>query len=87
MLANFEQVMEFAAQESERLNHPYLGTEHALLGLLRASNASAVSVLRSHGLTAEAVEAELGRLEEPRDAPALVAAQSYGLAVGEARAR
>jgi ATP-dependent Clp protease ATP-binding subunit ClpA len=64
MLANFEQVMQLAGQESERLDHPYLGTEHALLGLLRASNASAVSVLRSRGLTADAVEVELGRLEQ-----------------------
>src|SRR5438876_1504523 len=56
--------MQLAAQESERRAHRYLGTEHALLGLLRASNAAAVSVLRSRGLTAEAVEAELGRLEE-----------------------
>ena len=64
MLADFEQTMQLAAQESERRAHRYLGTEHALLGLLRASNAAAVSVLRSRGLTAEAVEAELGRLEE-----------------------
>jgi ATP-dependent Clp protease ATP-binding subunit ClpA len=64
VLADFEQTMQLAAQESERRAHRYLGTEHALLGLLRASNAAAVSVLRSRGLTAEAVEAELGRLEE-----------------------
>src|SRR5438094_9799618 len=62
MLADFEQTMQLAAQESERHGHRYLGTEHALLGLLRTSNASALLVLRSHGLTAEAVEAELGRL-------------------------
>jgi ATP-dependent Clp protease ATP-binding subunit ClpA len=71
MLADFEQTMQLAAQESERHDHRYLGTEHALLGLLRTSNARAVSVLRSRGLTAEAVEAELGRLEAegvvPRD--------------------
>src|SRR5438132_3029217 len=63
MLADFEQTMQLAAQESERHGHRYLGTEHALLGLLRRSDARAVSVLRSRGLTAEAVEAELGRLE------------------------
>jgi ATP-dependent Clp protease ATP-binding subunit ClpA len=63
MLADFEQTMQVAAQESERHEHRYLGTEHALLGLLRTSNAPAVSVLRSRGLTAEAVEAEFGRLE------------------------
>jgi ATP-dependent Clp protease ATP-binding subunit ClpA len=63
MLADFEQTMQLAAQESERRKHRHLGTEHALLGLLRTSNAPAVSVLRSRGLTAEAVEAELARLE------------------------
>ena len=63
MLADFEQTMQLAAQESERHGHSYLGTEHALLGLLRASNARALLVLRSRGLTAEAVEAELARLE------------------------
>src|SRR5438034_199066 len=71
MLADFEQTMQLAAQESERHERRYLGTEHALLGLLRTSNAPAVSVLRSRGLTAEAVEVELARLEAegvvPRD--------------------
>jgi ATP-dependent Clp protease ATP-binding subunit ClpA len=55
--------MQLAAEESEWHEHRYLGTEHALLSLLRTSNASAVSVLRSRGLTTDAVEAELGRLE------------------------
>jgi Clp amino terminal domain, pathogenicity island component len=64
MIVDFEQTMRLAAQESERREHGYLGTEDALLGLLRTSNARTVSVLRSRGLTAEAVEAELGRLEE-----------------------
>ena len=69
MLADFEQTMQLAAQESERHGHSYLGTEHALLGLLRASNARALLVLRSRGLTAEAVEAELARLEAERVLP------------------
>jgi ATP-dependent Clp protease ATP-binding subunit ClpA len=63
MLADFERTMQLAAQESERREHRYLGTEHALLGLLRTSNARAVSAPRSRGLTAEAVDAELARLE------------------------
>ena len=63
MLADFEQTMQLAAQESERQGHSYLGTEHALLGLLRTSNARALLVLRSRGFTAEAVEAQLARLE------------------------
>lgn len=64
MLADFEQTMQLAAQESERRDDRYLGTEHALLGLLRTSSASAASLLRARGLTPEAVEAELGRLED-----------------------
>ena len=44
MLADFEQTMQLAAQESERHGHSYLGTEHALLGLLRTSNARALLV-------------------------------------------
>jgi ATP-dependent Clp protease ATP-binding subunit ClpA len=91
MLANFEQVMQLAGQESERLDHPYLGTEHALLGLLRASNASAVSVLRSRGLTAEAVEVELGRLEEesvvPRRDGGRQVLRSLGIDIDEVVAR
>src|SRR6266540_3669184 len=63
MLADFEQTMRLAAEESERRDHRYLGTEHALLGLMRTSNARAVGILRSRGLTVEAVEAELGRLD------------------------
>ena len=91
MLAHFEQTMQLAAQESERLDHRYLGTEHALLGLLRASNAPAVSVLRSRGLTAEAVEAELGRLEEegvvPRRDGGRQVLRSLGIDVDEVVAR
>lgn len=64
MLADFEQTMQLAAQESERRDHRYLGAEHALLGLLRTSSGRAASLLRSRGLTTEAVGAELDRLEE-----------------------
>lgn len=91
MLADFEQMMQLAAQESERFDHRYLGTEHVLLGLLRASNAPAVNVLRSRGLTAEAVEAELGRLEEegvvPRRDGGRQALRSLGIDIDEVVAR
>jgi ATP-dependent Clp protease ATP-binding subunit ClpA len=91
MLTNFEQVMRLAAQESARLDHRYLGTEHALLGLLRASSAPAVSVLRSRGLTAEAVEAELGRLAEegvvPRRDGGREVLRSLGIDIDEVVAR
>jgi Clp amino terminal domain, pathogenicity island component len=91
MLVDFEQTMQLAAEESERLDHRYLGTEHALLGLLRTSNARAVSVLRSRGLTAEAVEGELGRLEEagvlPRRDGGRELLRSLGIDIDEVVAR
>lgn len=91
MLADFEQTMQLAAQESERRDHRYLGTEHALLGLLRASNTRGVSVLRSRGLTAEAVEAELGQLEAegvvPRRDGGRQLLRSLGIDIDEVVAR
>src|SRR5712691_9015475 len=91
MLADFEHTMQLAARESERRDHRYLGTEHALLGLLRTSYARAVSVLRSRGLTAEAVEAELGRLEAegvvPRRDGGREVLRSLGIDIEEVVAR
>src|SRR6266540_1918405 len=90
MLADFEQTMRLAAEESERRDRRYLGTEHALLGLLRTSNARAVGILRSRGLTVEAVEAELGRLEAegvvPRDGGRELL-RSLGIDIDEVLAR
>jgi ATP-dependent Clp protease ATP-binding subunit ClpA len=91
MLADFEQTMRLAAEESNRRDHRYLGTEHALLGLLRTSNARAVGILRSRGLTVEAVEAELGRLEEegvvPRRDGGRELLRSLGIDIDEVLAR
>jgi ATP-dependent Clp protease ATP-binding subunit ClpA len=91
MLADFEQTMRLAAEESDRRDHRYLGTEHALLGLLRTSNARAVGILRSRGLTVEAVEAELGRLEEegvvPRRDGGRELLRSLGIDIDEVLAR
>lgn len=52
-----ESVIEFAADESRRLNHNYVGTEHLLLGLLREHEGAAARVLAQLGL-------ELGRGRE-----------------------
>jgi ATP-dependent Clp protease ATP-binding subunit ClpA len=91
MLADFEQTMQLAAQESERRHNRYLGAEHALLGLLRTSSGRAVSLLRSRGLTAEAVEVELDRLEEegvvPRRDGGRDVLRSLGIDIEEVVAR
>src|SRR5216683_3917237 len=38
-------VLQYAADESKRLNHKHLGTEHLLLGLLRAKQTTAAEIL------------------------------------------
>ncbi len=45
----------YAQEEARRLNHPYIGTEHLLLGLVREENSVAARVLRGLGVEAEAV--------------------------------
>jgi ATP-dependent Clp protease ATP-binding subunit ClpC len=48
-----------AAEESERLSHKHIGTEHILLGLLREEKSIAAEILREHGLHSGMVWEEL----------------------------
>jgi ATP-dependent Clp protease ATP-binding subunit ClpC len=50
-----------AADESERLSHKHIGTEHLLLGLLREENSVAAEILKEHGLRMGMVREELTR--------------------------
>jgi len=60
--------MVLAQEEAGRLGHPWLGTEHLLLGLLRQPGTPASSVLRGLGVTRRAVERELIKaLGEPHE--------------------
>jgi ATP-dependent Clp protease ATP-binding subunit ClpC len=61
----FRNLMEFARDEAIRLGHPYVGTEHQLLGLLRARDTAAIELIEAAGSTIEhirdAVEAAIPR--------------------------
>jgi len=57
--ASTEQVLEFAAQESDRLLHNYVGTEHLLLGLFREERSLAASILGERGLQIDQVRDEI----------------------------
>jgi uncharacterized protein (TIGR03435 family) len=48
--ASTNQVLEFAAQESGRLLHNYVGTEHFLLGVFREERSLAAAILAERGL-------------------------------------
>jgi ATP-dependent Clp protease ATP-binding subunit ClpC len=53
-----------ARQESTRLNHDYVGTEHLLLGLISVGDGLAVKVLESLGIALDAIRQ---RVEESVD--------------------
>jgi hypothetical protein len=62
-------VLTLSHDESQRLDHNYLGTEHLLLGLLREEEGTAAEALRNLGMDLEkvrvAVEFIIGRGRQP----------------------
>ncbi|MFN0121631.1 MAG: ATP-dependent Clp protease ATP-binding subunit [Blastocatellia bacterium] len=56
-----KRVLAFAAEESERLSHRHIGTEHLLLGLLREENFVAAEILYERGLRLADIRQELMR--------------------------
>jgi ATP-dependent Clp protease ATP-binding subunit ClpC len=56
-----KRVLAFAAEESERLQHRHIGTEHLLLGLLREERSVAAEILYERGLRLNIIREELTR--------------------------
>jgi len=54
-----QQVIDLAKKEADRFNHPYVGTEHLLLGLIALAEGVAVSVLQGMGVSLEQVRIEV----------------------------
>ncbi len=54
-----QQVINLARKESDRFNHPYIGTEHLLLGVIALGEGVAVTVLERLGVSLEAVRLEV----------------------------
>ncbi len=57
-----KRVLELANTEATELQHPYLGTEHLLLGLLREEKGVGAQVLTHSGVTLSAARADVLRL-------------------------
>src|SRR5918994_1541050 len=54
-------VLAYAHEESDRLQHRHIGTEHLLLGLLREERSMAAEILYERGLRLNAVREEVSR--------------------------
>ena len=58
-----------AQEESRRLNHNYIGTEHLLLGLVRQREAIAGTALQSLGVSLDSVRGEVESMIGPGQEP------------------
>jgi ATP-dependent Clp protease ATP-binding subunit ClpC len=54
-------VVVLAQEESRRLGHDYIGSEHVLLALVHEGDAVAAQALRTHGVTREACLADIAQ--------------------------
>jgi ATP-dependent Clp protease ATP-binding subunit ClpC len=57
-----KRVIELAVDEARRLGHHYIGTEHLLLGLVRAGEGVAVDVLKGLGIGLDKVRSQTARV-------------------------
>jgi len=57
-----QRVLDYTAQEADRLGHSYIGTEHLLLGLLREEQSIAFTILNGYGMRLDAVRDQLTQL-------------------------
>ena len=55
-----KKVIALAANEANRLNHDYIGTEHILLGLIMEGGGDAALILKKYKVTVIKVEKALG---------------------------
>ncbi len=56
-----QRVVQLARKEADNFNHPYVGTEHLLLGLIALGEGVAVNVLERMGISLEQVRMEVER--------------------------
>src|SRR5437660_431369 len=61
-----KRVLHYAHDESDRLKHRHIGTEHLLLGLMRAEDSVAAQVLFELGLRLDAMRDVAQRIKAPR---------------------
>jgi len=68
--AETKRVLQFAAEEADRLLHTYIGTEHLLLGILREERSVAAAILYEKGMRLASVREDIVQLLNEKTAPA-----------------
>lgn len=66
LTAECKKILNLAAEESERLGHRHIGTEHMLLGILRVEGSLAAQILIAKGLKPDAVREHCVAVPGPR---------------------
>jgi ATP-dependent Clp protease ATP-binding subunit ClpC len=64
-----KRVLQFSAEEADRLLHTYIGTEHLLLGLLREERSVASAILYEKGMRLASVRDDIVQLLNEKTAP------------------
>jgi ATP-dependent Clp protease ATP-binding subunit ClpC len=59
-----KRVLSYAADESERLQHRHIGTDHLLLGILREEKSTAAEILFERGLRLSQIREEMMRAQQ-----------------------
>jgi ATP-dependent Clp protease ATP-binding subunit ClpC len=65
-----KRVLQYAAEEADRLLHTYIGTEHLLLGILREERSVAAAILSEKGMRLTSVREDIVQLLNEKTAPA-----------------
>ncbi len=60
--ARAQRVIQLASKEAERFNHPYIGTEHILLGLIALGEGIAVEVIEGMGVSLDDIRLAVDRM-------------------------
>src|SRR5262249_51384432 len=60
-----KRILAYSAEETERLNHRHIGTEHLLLGILREEKCVAEQILSDLGFKLNVIREELARNSLP----------------------
>ena len=72
-----ERALKLAQKVSAQLKHPYIGTEHILIGLLKETSGSAGQVLAGAGVTEEALTDMIRQLIAPEHSVAVAGKRNY----------